>query len=148
MHFSAPINFVIDFDQVFVRIFGNFWYESIRNTQKNGFMLGTKFKNNFQTVLDDLLLQWKFWTRKLFCVTINYYFSNINWFLQLSLKFPVFGITFSQHSRRNFSTWLGTFHNLVFPTILKVKMLQLEQLYISSIFCYVEFSVRWFLLAV
>ena len=41
LHFSAPINFVIDFDQVFVRIFGNFWYESIRKTQENEPMLET-----------------------------------------------------------------------------------------------------------
>ena len=41
LHFSELINFVIDFDQLFVRVFGNFWNESIRKTQENGFMLGT-----------------------------------------------------------------------------------------------------------
>ena len=41
LHFTKLINFAIDFDQLFVRIFGNFWYQSIRKTRKNGFMLET-----------------------------------------------------------------------------------------------------------
>ena len=55
LHFSELMNFAIDFDQLFVRIFGNFWYQSIRKPQENVFLLGAKFKNNFETILHDLL---------------------------------------------------------------------------------------------
>ena len=56
MHFSELMNFAIDFDQLFVRIFENFWYQSIRRPQENVFLLGAKFKINFETILHDLLL--------------------------------------------------------------------------------------------
>ena len=49
------MNYAIDFEQLFVRIFGNFWYQSIRQTQENVHLLGTKFKNNFETILHDPL---------------------------------------------------------------------------------------------
>ena len=50
------MNYAIDFEQLFVRIFGNFWYQSIRQTQENVHLLGTKFKNNFETILHDPLV--------------------------------------------------------------------------------------------
>ena len=55
MHFSELMNFAIDFDQLFVRIFENFWQQSIRRPQENVFLLGAKFKINFETILHDLL---------------------------------------------------------------------------------------------
>ena len=55
LHFAERINFGIDFDQIFVRVFWKFWYESIRKTEKYGHIRRVKIKNYFETILDDLL---------------------------------------------------------------------------------------------
>ena len=45
LHFSEPNNFAIDFDQVFGRIFWNFWYQSIRWALFYGIRWRVKIKN-------------------------------------------------------------------------------------------------------
>ena len=55
LHFSESINFAIDFDQVFGRIFWKFWYESIRQALFYENMRRVKIEIHFETILDDLL---------------------------------------------------------------------------------------------
>ena len=49
------MNFAIDFDQVFGRIFWNFWYQSIRQALFYEIRWRVKIKNYFETILDDPL---------------------------------------------------------------------------------------------